>query len=528
MPKFEKITTDVIVANESFAKYLWGGSIAAAKKGGTFVGNYEIAPDEFRKFGIVLSKGGMIIPDAEPETLRKVLDEGRGILAERRNDTVKAVQEERESAKQSYLGKVTRLLGQYGIPGLGIVECASESGNPSWGAVISEVLSDTPNSDVETNTLLAFGNAAAFLLRKERIRGKLESRLWVAPLEEVEKFLQTEAEVFPLRQQFMARLEEVARRDGTALRDHSCPNGHYGLIFETLGGEINGDISYFPMSPGLKSAHTIRYEKNWPGKRERFYRFNKEDISELERLVFGAEKIRQDRLDHLWQLFIETQGVLTSTAEDRYDDDGKCKEIVYFVKGERLSPDEYKWLQSRLNEIPTAPEGFVRVSCGTNDLLPILEMPGQNDVLVIVGKTGSRRGEWSYGEWFRGHPSKCQIPFGDKGTMGKIKSVTLNGKQQENKRVDLVQWTDPKELANRALWESGMSSPTVAHVEALAKVYEKKLLLQLTKTVTTPSDPEPPQSIEETSEASTPLVGQNTEGFGLGKEVWGVLDGLKL
>jgi len=125
-----------------------------------------------------------------------------------------------------------------------------------------------------------------------------------------------------------------------------------------------------------------------------------------------------------------------------------------------------------LSEI-AVPTGQVRVANDTHDLLHVPEMPGRDDVLVVVGKTGSRRGEWSYGEWFRGHPSKCEISFFHKGTARKLKSVTLNGKVQETNYVQLSLWTDPKELAKRALQEAGVES-TTERIDALAEVYRQK------------------------------------------------------
>jgi hypothetical protein len=95
--------------------------------------------------------------------------------------------------------------------------------------------------------------------------------------------------------------------------------------------------------------------------------------------------------------------------------------------------------------------------------------------LVVEGKTGSRRGEWSYGEWFRGHPSQCGISFWHKGTARKIKSVTLNGQVQESNYVSLGLWTDPREIARRALREVGMENPTNEYVDGLAEVYRLQL-----------------------------------------------------
>lgn len=469
MSKFVKITSEVVVADEPFAKYLWNGKITAAKKGGAFVGNYEVATDEFRKYGIVLPKGGMIVPDSEPDELKKELAKGRNILVGRRDDTIKAAQAERTKTEQTYLAEVSRLLGQYNIPGLGIANCSHESGNSSWGAAIMEVFHGVSYSHVETKTLLAFGNDAAFLLRTERDPSKLESYVRYTPIEEVEAFLSVEAQVYPVRQQFLSRLQAVATKNRELNQHRSSQEAHDNRIWNVAhGNKWDGGLDFYPLQPGLTSAHELHYHK-------KTYNFQEEDVAELEQLVIGTERSQQDRFGHLWRLFVGTQGVLTSVQEDRWDEDGSYKENVYFVNGERLSPEEYKWLQSRLSEIPAVELGFCRVRNGTNDILRIPDVPGQKDVLVVVGKTGSRRGEWSYGEWFRGHPSECQISFWHKGTAQKLKSVTLNGQVQESNWVSLSLWTDPSEIARRALREAGMENPANEYVEALAEVYRRQL-----------------------------------------------------
>ncbi len=146
-------------------------------------------------------------------------------------------------------------------------------------------------------------------------------------------------------------------------------------------------------------------------------------------------------------------------------------EITYYIGGEELTTSEHKWLKSRSSEIET-PQGYVRVDNGLNELLPIpQDKPGHNDVLVVIGKTGSRRGIWNYGEWFNGHPADCSIPFWHKGTQGKIKSISLNGRVLESRYVNLDLWKDPRALAKRALEEAGIE-PTKEHVDALKKVYQ--------------------------------------------------------
>ncbi len=138
---------------------------------------------------------------------------------------------------------------------------------------------------------------------------------------------------------------------------------------------------------------------------------------------------------------------------------------------------EYQWLKSRSNELEKPPEGYVRINNDTNTILPVPEVPGCNDVLVIIGKTGSRRGVWSYGEWFRGHPSKCKICLVHKGTMRKIKAVILNGVEIESKYINLKRYKDPRELAKWALKDIGITLSSLSpeefekYVDAVAQYY---------------------------------------------------------
>jgi hypothetical protein len=73
MARFEKISQSVLEADKKFVAYLRGASISPANRGGTFVGNREVAPEEFRKYGIILPKGGIILPDIEKDKLEGII-----------------------------------------------------------------------------------------------------------------------------------------------------------------------------------------------------------------------------------------------------------------------------------------------------------------------------------------------------------------------------------------------------------------------------------------------------------------------
>ncbi len=534
MSKFVKISAAVLVADEPFAIYLWNGKVSPAKKGGTFVGNYEVAPDQFRKYGIILPKGGMIIPDAEPDVLKKQLAEGRGTLQGKRDDAIRIAQAERAKIAEKYLEEVTRLFEKYNNPGFGIVECLHESGNSSWGACTSEIVHGKVYSNVEKKTLLTFGRDAAFLLQREFGPGGLETQVFTTPITEVEKFIKAEADMFPLRQQFAARLESLTEKvnftNSFAPRD-----GKMNLLFIAYNGEVSGGLEFYPLQPGLKSAHAVRYSKHWPGTGQ--YVFSEGDIASLEAFVATREAETKARLENLWCLFRETKGQLASKHEPSWGSSSsdELMEEVFLLDNTRLSAGEHKWLQSRLGEIPV-PAGFIRVKNGTNDLLQVPEIPGRNDILVVEGKTGSRRGEWNYGEWFRGHPSECQIDFGHKGTARQISAVTLNGTRIESltEVSFLLGRYTPEGLAKWALGQD-QGRGASAEAQALAEVYRQQLEenpragnrempAHSPKGVEGVRQPAPIQSVSDSN-----TQGQNgNSGFGLGMGAWDALNGLKL
>jgi hypothetical protein len=201
--------------------------------------------------------------------------------------------------------------------------------------------------------------------------------------------------------------------------------------------------------------------------RKELYELAGEHISRLEGEVGKRAKKATARQKMLKKLFFERLGVFSYEArtyepsEVRHSlVDGRVKddswmERHYFLGGEEVTHEEYEWLNTFLDEIEV-PEDHVRVANDTHDLLRVPEVPGHNDVLVVEGKTGSRRGVWSYGEWFRGHPSECQISFWHKGTARKLKSVALNGTVLESTYINLAKWKKSREIAKWALEEAGI------------------------------------------------------------------------
>ncbi|MEK7069074.1 MAG: hypothetical protein AAB947_01685 [Patescibacteria group bacterium] len=72
--KYTKIVPHIVANDLVLLAYLWQAKISAAQRGGTFVGRHGVAPDELKKYGIILPKGGMILPGAEPNEIIFALD----------------------------------------------------------------------------------------------------------------------------------------------------------------------------------------------------------------------------------------------------------------------------------------------------------------------------------------------------------------------------------------------------------------------------------------------------------------------
>jgi len=73
--QFKSLTTQELVGNDELSDYLTAPRVrlSAAKNGGTFVGSREIAPDSLSAFGVVLPRGGLILPQPVEE-VRVVLE----------------------------------------------------------------------------------------------------------------------------------------------------------------------------------------------------------------------------------------------------------------------------------------------------------------------------------------------------------------------------------------------------------------------------------------------------------------------
>lgn len=452
------ITAEIICGDIEFAKYLAGAKIEPARKGGAFVGNYDIAPESFRKYGIVLSKGGMIIPGSTADELKGGLKEARRLLLEQ----VRTRGEERARTEDVYLASVSEMLARYNIPGLVIVGCRREDVNCSWGGAYLNVFCGIRNP-ANIYTLLAFGEDAAFLLRREYqpledFKNTPEFVQFI-PLEEVKQFLQAEARIYYEREKFLARLRAVIswnQEKATELvRRGKSEQTHQNTIWlVAYGNHWSGSLDFGSLQVGLNSAHRLDYH----GKT---YYFSEEDVARLESEIGEPAEKEEVRQERLWKLFVATKGVLTRTTE------------AYCVGGEEITHKEREWLLSRSSEIKV-PDGYIRVRDDINDLQPFIPMPGCDDVLIVEGKIGSRRGVSIYGEWFRGHPSKCPDFWRNKGSTRKIRSIALNGHPQESIRMDFTPWTDPRKLARRAIKESGMNDSPV-YIEVLAEVYARQL-----------------------------------------------------
>lgn len=383
MARFLKITAELLSADEKLAGYLRQARISSGRNGGTFVGSYEVASDEWKKYGIVLPKGGMILPDEDPGNLKDLIQHLLDDEARR--------QAEAEAAARMEEARLETERASFAPSVLAAFELFRINGGPTWKLQVEE--------KGDSSTFRSF--------RPERILQACKISL---------------GELSPITE---------------------AP-----LVFEWTSDEVD----------------------------------------RLTAIIRQWVEATQPRRDRLWSLFVEACGVFTKVERRVFCSsvshsmwDGRVKnepdweiEASYLVGDETLSREEYSWLKGRSREI-TLPDGYVRVANDTNDILEVLPLPGQNDVLVVVGKTGSRRGVWSFGEWFRDHPSKCQIEFWSRGTQTRIQEVFLNGIRVESGWVNLDLWKNPRELAIRAFKEAGVENPTKEYVEALTDAYSKMI-----------------------------------------------------
>lgn len=381
-----KITAEILSHDAALLEYFARATFTASRRGdGVFVGNYEIAPEKLRAYGIVLPNGGMIIPNANPDELRAVVQEMRDAeLAEYRRAEAEAETVRNEAERQIAEAR-SRLIPQV----LQAVDLLEKNAGPGWKL-----------------QALEYG------------------------------------------------------------KDESSHLYHVGRIREFEASHAVGLLELSPVTD-----------------RPLVFAWSEDDIGRLTETVERWVKATEMRRAHIWRLFVGAQGVFTSTTREmscfaghslasgkaRYDE---WVEVTHYVAGVEVTDLEHEWLVSRSDEIPI-PKGYVRVGNGLNELIRIPPMPGRNDHLVVVGKTGSRRGVWSYGVWFSGHPSTCDINFYNSKTQREIQSVTLNGVVQPSKAVDLSRWKNPSCVAWRALHEAGVKDPPQAHVEAVAKAYRQ-------------------------------------------------------
>lgn len=454
MSKFTSITAAVLAANERLAEYLRQADIKQAKKGGAFVGNYDVAPDEFRRYGIVLPKGGMIIPDISPEELREI------IMAEY-NVAKESDEERRENDRKILVAATEKLLGQNGLSDISVVVKNDRDYHNIGSTAVVEVV------------LVRGGDDELLSLRSEKepnrsfSESNKEWKDWhVSEISSdvVNSFVEEEVRLVEPRKLFadrISRLVEMSHAVGQQeLGEDGWDRPRVELFLFDDYSKTNDWGFFGRRCESVLSTHRIMYRKE-------LYELTEEDVSRLEREVSKRTKKATARQGKLKKLFFEHLGVFSYEArtyepsEVRHSlVDGRVKddswtERHYFLGKEEVTREEYEWLNTFLNEIKV-PEGHVRVANDTHDLLRVPEVPGRNDVLVVVGKTGSRRGVWSYGEWFRGHPSECQISFWHKGTARKLKSVALNGTTLESTYINLDKWKKSKEIAKWALEEAGV------------------------------------------------------------------------
>ena len=460
----KKITAEVLRTDAVLRAYLAHATFSRSRRGdGVFVSAPGIAPETLRAYGIVLPKGGMIIPNATPEKILAVVMADHD-AAQEEDATHRATDRERCVNRAKALLRRCRLDD---------VDVVVKERDDCRGIGSTKVI----------DVVLRRGEDDLLVIRSERepyralCASRTMYRKWaVEQLGFVAlcRFVIVEVRLVPIRKRFAARVERLVAMSyevgQQAVGEDGWDRPRVEYFLYDNYREVTDWGFFGKRCKSVYSAHRLMYRKQ-------LYKFTEEDMQRLEREVEARAHKADARKRVLRERFFAACGVLSYT-EHRCDTsdvrhsllDGRVKddswlERRHFVGDMELTNEERAWLRTLLPEVPV-PEGYVRVSNDTNELLRVPPVPDQSrDVLVVVGKTGSRRGVWEYGEWYRGHPSAFRMSLYDSGTRRKLKSITLNGK--EITHIDPRDWTDPKRVAQRALQEAGIT-PTVERIAALA------------------------------------------------------------
>lgn len=101
------LSKEIIERDAELCSYLLNAVLKRGNKGGVFVGTNNIAPTSLRTYGIILPRGGMIIPEMKLEALTQIVDDikrGQRKIEEDRSDQEK-------SQFKAFVAEGNRILG---------------------------------------------------------------------------------------------------------------------------------------------------------------------------------------------------------------------------------------------------------------------------------------------------------------------------------------------------------------------------------------------------------------------------------
>lgn len=374
----------------------------------------------------------------------------------------------RRSSEEVYLNRVGELLEKSGVLDIVVVV---KNGRESHSI----------GSTLWHRSFFARGEEIIFPLHSEEetYRGLDDDKSYkpwktnYTPLEKVEAFLKEEVRLTEPRRLFADRIHRLIKMSYAVGQQAFGEDGwdrprvemflYHDYTQKTDWGFFGGRCK------SILSAHRIFYRKE-------LYKLTEEDVVRLEEEVVNRARKTAERQKMLKSLFFEHEGVFThedvtckpsevrhSLVTGRAKDDS-WTERHYSIGGVEITQEEYEWLESFRKDLDV-PEGYVRVKNDARDLLLVPPVPGQGDILIVIGKRGKKKSVW-----FRGHPSKCDVELGGESAAG-IKKIMLNGDTIDGKWVDLGMWRNPQQIAAWALREVGVENPDEAHIAALAQYY---------------------------------------------------------
>jgi len=151
----KRVTEQVLRGNENLLRYLSRGEIKPAKRGGAFVGSYDIAPEQFGQYGIILPKGGMIIPEIPAEDLCAMVQKLRQEKILEAQQVKQRAEQEKQDADQKIANARLRLLGR-------VQEAYSlleRNAGETWRLQAMKYGQEAPSNGYKSDEIVAFPSA---------------------------------------------------------------------------------------------------------------------------------------------------------------------------------------------------------------------------------------------------------------------------------------------------------------------------------------------------------------------------------